>query len=77
VTCSSYRANLCDPPTPLVGAQQLRQTLGERARMVTVDQGGHGGYLVTANKCANDMVTTFLTIGQRPERDAFCAAQPS
>lgn len=45
--------------------------------MVTVDQGGHGGYLVTANKCANDMVTTFLTIGQRPERDAFCAAQPS
>ena len=69
--------NLRDPATPLVGAQQLRQTLGDRARMVTVDQGGHGVYLVTANKCANDTVTTFLTTGKRPARDAFCADQPS
>ena len=30
---------------------------------------------VAANKCANDAVTTFLTTGQRPARDAFCAAQ--
>ncbi|GAA4856189.1 alpha/beta hydrolase [Saccharopolyspora cebuensis] len=32
--------NLRDPATPLAGAQRMRQALGDRARMVTADQGG-------------------------------------
>ena len=36
--------NLRDPATPLAGAKELRQALGDRARMVTADQGGHGVY---------------------------------
>ncbi|GAA0617553.1 alpha/beta hydrolase [Kutzneria viridogrisea] len=67
--------NLRDVPTPLPGARQLRQAFGDRARMVTADQGGHGVYLVGKNKCANNAVTTFLTTGQRPPHDLACAAE--
>ncbi|AHI02134.1 alpha/beta hydrolase [Kutzneria albida] len=69
--------NLRDPGTPLVGAQQLRQAFGERARMVTADQGGHGVYLLGKNKCANNAVTRFLTTGQRSANDLACAAEPN
>ncbi|GIG87795.1 alpha/beta hydrolase [Plantactinospora endophytica] len=70
--------NLRDPGTPLAGARELRKAFGDRARMVTADQGGHGAYLLFArNTCANDTVTTFLTTGQRPHRDVACAAEPS
>ncbi|MGW0894516.1 alpha/beta hydrolase [Saccharopolyspora sp. NPDC002578] len=64
-----------DPGTPLSGARELRSALGERARMVTVEEGGHGVYAVGANRCANDAVTEFLVTGERPE-DTTCAAQP-
>jgi pimeloyl-ACP methyl ester carboxylesterase len=67
--------NLRDPATPLAGAREMRAALGHRARLVKVDNGGHGVYLGT-NTCANDAVTTFLTQGQRPPRDSFCAKQP-
>ncbi|MFB9903128.1 alpha/beta hydrolase [Allokutzneria oryzae] len=67
--------NTRDPGTPLVGAQQMRRALGDRARMVTADQGGHGAYVIGANKCANDVVTAFLTTGKRPARDITCAAE--
>jgi hypothetical protein len=69
--------NLRDPGTPLVGAQRLRRAFGDRARMVTADQGGHGVYLFSKNTCANDAITTFLTTGQRPSHDLACAAEPS
>jgi pimeloyl-ACP methyl ester carboxylesterase len=69
--------NLRDPGTPLVGARQLRQAFGDRARMVTADQGGHGVYPYGENKCANNAVTTFLTTGQRPSHDLACAAGPN
>ncbi|HEY2062123.1 MAG TPA: alpha/beta hydrolase [Amycolatopsis sp.] len=65
--------NLRDPGTPLAGALKTRQALGNRARMVTVDQGGHGVYLITRNQCANDTVTAFLANGQRPAHDLACA----
>ncbi|SDM73756.1 alpha/beta hydrolase [Allokutzneria albata] len=68
--------NTRDPGTPLVGAQQMRRALGDRARMVTADQGGHGVYVFAPNKCANDAVTAFLTEGKRPARDIVCAAEP-
>jgi len=63
-----------DPATPLVNALKLRSAFGERARMVTVDQGGHGVYLAP-NQCANTAVTTFLVTGDRPAHDVHCAAQ--
>jgi hypothetical protein len=37
--------NLRDPATPYRKALNLRAALGDRARMVTVDVGGHGSYL--------------------------------
>ncbi|WP_439377210.1 alpha/beta hydrolase [Amycolatopsis lexingtonensis] len=65
--------NQRDPGTPLSGARKLRAAFGERARMITIDQGGHGAYLFTPSKCGNSLVTTFLVSGQRPA-DTFCAA---
>ncbi|MGW2210721.1 alpha/beta hydrolase [Streptomyces sp. NPDC001781] len=66
-----------DPGTPLAGARKLRSAFGNRATMVTVDQGGHGVYPFGSNTCANDVVTAFLTTGQHPSRDLACAAEPS
>ncbi|WP_372350857.1 alpha/beta hydrolase [Streptomyces sp. KL116D] len=65
-----------DPGTPLVGAMKLRRAFGDRAAMVTVDQGGHGVYPFGRNTCANDTVTAFLAGGQRPSEDLSCAAEP-
>ncbi|MFF4752093.1 alpha/beta hydrolase [Streptomyces sp. NPDC002514] len=67
--------NLRDPGTPLAGARELRRALGDRARMVTADQGGHGVYPFGENACAKNAVTTFLTTGERPARDLACAAE--
>lgn len=66
-----------DPGTPLAGARELRRALGDRAVLVTADQGGHGVYPFGVNTCANDAVTTYLTTGQRPARDLACAADPA
>ncbi|MEV8404113.1 alpha/beta hydrolase [Streptomyces niveus] len=65
-----------DPGTPLAGAKKLRQALGQRATMVTADNGGHGVYPFARNTCVDDAVTTFLTDGQRPAGDLACAAEP-
>ncbi|TWH21517.1 alpha/beta hydrolase [Prauserella rugosa] len=64
-----------DPGTPLAGALKLRSAFGNRATMVTADQGGHGVYPFSANTCAVDAVTEFLTTGQRPAHDLACAAE--
>ncbi|MEV7037222.1 alpha/beta hydrolase [Amycolatopsis sp. NPDC051061] len=69
--------NLRDPATPLAGARRLREAFGNRARMVTADQGGHGTYLFGSNACANNAATAFLTSGVRPFRDTACAAEPA
>ncbi|MGY5136829.1 alpha/beta hydrolase [Streptomyces nigrescens] len=66
-----------DPGTPLVGAMKLRRAFGDRATMVTADQGGHGVYPFGRNTCANNTVTAFLTNGQRPAEDLACAAEPN
>ncbi|SEO79033.1 alpha/beta hydrolase [Amycolatopsis saalfeldensis] len=68
--------NLRDPATPLAGALRTRAAFGGRARLVTVDQGGHVAY-GAGNKCGNDAVTGYLVTGQRPAHDAFCPAQPA
>jgi pimeloyl-ACP methyl ester carboxylesterase len=66
--------NLRDPATPLAGARQLRKAFGDRATMVTADQGGHGVYPVGKNQCAKHAVTAFLTTGELPARDYHCTA---
>ncbi|MEU6017873.1 alpha/beta hydrolase [Streptomyces sp. NPDC047515] len=65
--------NLRDPATPYSGALKMREAFGHRARLVAVDHGGHGVYLGNGNACGDSTVTTFLTTGVRPERDAYCA----
>lgn len=52
----------------------MREAFGDRARLVTVDHGGHGVYLGNGNACGDRAVTEFLTTGHRPSRDTFCAA---
>ncbi|MGV9311091.1 alpha/beta hydrolase [Streptomyces sp. NPDC003691] len=64
-----------DPATPHFGAVRMRQALGDRARMVTVERGGHGVYLNDIGKgCGDAAVTAFLKTGVRPERDISCGA---
>ncbi|BCJ33914.1 alpha/beta hydrolase [Actinocatenispora thailandica] len=69
--------NLRDPATPLRGALRTRRALGRRARLLTVDQGGHVVYLTGSNRCANNAVTDYLATGRRPSHDAYCPAQPA
>ncbi|TLW92089.1 alpha/beta hydrolase [Saccharomonospora piscinae] len=69
--------NRRDPATPLAGARQLREAFGDRARMVTADQGGHLAYLQLDNQCLNDLATDFLVTGERPNRDVACEAEPA
>lgn len=69
--------NLRDPATPLAGALRLRQALGNRARLITADQGGHGAYLFGTNSCLNNAVSSFLASGARPAQDTACAAAPA
>ncbi|MET9695336.1 alpha/beta hydrolase [Streptomyces sp. NPDC006529] len=64
--------NLRDPATPYAGALKMREAFGPRARLVTVDHGGHGVYLGNGNACADRAVTDFLTTGHRPSADTHC-----
>ncbi len=64
--------NLRDPATPYSGALRLRGALGQRARMVAVDAGGHGAYLENGNACGDRTVTAFLASGQWPAQDLHC-----
>ncbi|MEU7281821.1 alpha/beta hydrolase [Streptomyces sp. NPDC045431] len=64
--------NLRDPATPYVGALKMRESFGDRARLVTVDAGGHGSYLANGNACGDAAVTDFLLTGERPNRDTYC-----
>lgn len=69
--------NLRDPGTPYWGATQMRADLGQRARMVSVDQGGHGVYELTPNQCANNSATDYLVDGTFPATDTYCPAEPT
>ncbi len=63
--------NLRDPATPYSGALELRHAYGDRARMISVDAGGHGAY-PSPSACANDAVERFLRDGTRPDQDILC-----
>ncbi|MFD7963650.1 alpha/beta hydrolase [Streptomyces zaomyceticus] len=64
--------NLRDPSTPYAKGLRMRAALGERARLVSVDRGGHGVYLGNGNACGDRAVTRFLTEGARPAEDVLC-----
>ncbi|MFJ5680199.1 alpha/beta hydrolase [Streptomyces sp. NPDC093097] len=66
--------NLRDPTTPYFGALRMRTALGGRARLVTVDRGGHGAYLANGNACGDRAVTEYLVSGRRPTTDLRCTA---
>jgi pimeloyl-ACP methyl ester carboxylesterase len=64
--------NLRDVATPYRGALELREAFGDRARMVSVDSGGHEAYLANGNACGDRLVSRFLATGERPARDVLC-----
>ncbi|MER6801153.1 MULTISPECIES: alpha/beta hydrolase [Streptomyces] len=61
-----------DVATPLSGALKLREALGRRAVMVTVNSTGHDAYLAHGNECGDRTVSRFLATGERPARDVYC-----
>lgn len=67
--------NARDVSTPLAGARKMRGAFGDRARMVVVDAVGHAAYVDNGNACGDAKVTRFLLTGERPARDAYCAAR--
>ncbi|PAZ09756.1 hypothetical protein CLM62_45355 [Streptomyces sp. SA15] len=61
-----------DVATPLSGALKLREALGDRAVMVTVNSTGHDAYLANGNACGDRTVSRFLATGERPDEDVYC-----
>ena len=66
--------NLRDPATTFGAATSLRREYGDRARLVGVDQGGHGAYMFSPNACVRRIGTDFLVHGARPA-DMTCPAE--
>lgn len=63
-----------DPATPLRGGELMREQFGDRSRLVTVDNSGHGAYVLHDNACALETTTNFLVDGTFPKRDVSCRA---
>jgi hypothetical protein len=64
--------NRNDPATPHRGAELLREKFGDRGRLVSVDDSGHGAYVLGGNTCASDVTTRYLVDGEMPADDVFC-----
>ncbi|MEV5973790.1 alpha/beta hydrolase [Streptomyces sp. NPDC051921] len=64
--------SLRDPSTPHSAGLKMRAALGAKARLVSVDHGGHGMYLGNGNVCGDRTVTRFLLTGERPATDVTC-----
>jgi pimeloyl-ACP methyl ester carboxylesterase len=64
--------NTRDPATPLVSALGMRASLGRRAAMILVDEGGHGVFGL--GSCADQVAIDYLATGQLPASDRFCPA---
>ncbi|MBP2325095.1 pimeloyl-ACP methyl ester carboxylesterase [Kibdelosporangium banguiense] len=61
-----------DPATPHFAGVRMREAFGHRVRLVSVNTGGHGAYLVNGNACGDATVTKFLVDGTRPATDIAC-----
>lgn len=66
--------NRRDPLTPYAPALNLRRALGARAKLVSVDEGGHGAAYLNTSTCANDAATNYLVSGTYPASDTNCGA---
>ncbi|MBU6535391.1 alpha/beta hydrolase [Streptomyces mayonensis] len=66
--------NRRDVPTPHRGGELLREKFGDRARLVSVDDSGHGVYVLGKNSCALNTTTRYLVEGEMPEQDTSCPA---
>ncbi|WP_280221037.1 alpha/beta hydrolase [Nocardia neocaledoniensis] len=66
--------NRRDPVTPHRNAELLRAKFGDRARLVSVDQSGHGAYVNHDSACAKATTTAFLVDGTMPPADVSCPA---
>lgn len=66
--------NLRDPATPHLGGRLLDEKFGQRSRLVSVDDTGHGVYVFGDNPCAWNVATSYLVDGEFPERDLSCEA---
>ncbi|MFF0226220.1 alpha/beta hydrolase [Streptomyces sp. NPDC004629] len=66
--------NLRDAPTPHDGGKMLRQKFADRSRLLSVDDTGHGVYVLGDNPCALNTTTRFLVEGKMPEKDMLCRA---
>ncbi|WP_432848781.1 alpha/beta fold hydrolase [Amycolatopsis sp. CA-161197] len=62
--------NHADPSTASSGALEMRQALGRRAELTTIDDAGHGVDLT--NVCTAGRLTDFLLEDHLPGRDTTC-----
>ncbi|RBQ20500.1 alpha/beta hydrolase [Spongiactinospora rosea] len=63
--------NRRDNATPWAGGQGMRRALGERARFLGVEHGGHFVY-GTGSACADKATVAFLSNGTLPAENASC-----
>ncbi|WP_055554201.1 alpha/beta hydrolase [Streptomyces sp. NBRC 110028] len=66
--------NLRDPATPHEGGKMLRQKFADRSRLLSVDDTGHGAYVLGDNPCALNTTTRYLVEGTMPVKDTLCRA---
>jgi len=66
--------NRRDASTPHRGGKMLRKEFGDRARLVSVDDSGHGVYILGNNSCALNTTTRYLVEGEMPTKDTVCRA---
>jgi pimeloyl-ACP methyl ester carboxylesterase len=66
--------NLRDPGTPHLGGKMLRQKFADRSRLLSVDDSGHGAYVLGDNPCALNTTTRYLVEGKMPSEDTHCRA---
>ncbi|QLH24928.1 alpha/beta hydrolase [Streptomyces sp. Rer75] len=68
--------NLRDPATPHQGGKMLRRKFADRSRLLSVDDTGHGAYVLGDNPCTLNTTTRYLVEGTMPEKDTLCRAAP-
>ncbi|MFS0695595.1 alpha/beta hydrolase [Streptomyces nitrosporeus] len=66
--------NRRDASTPHLGGKMLREKFGDRARLISVDDSGHGVYVLGRNSCALNTTTRYLVEGEMPTKDTSCRA---
>ncbi|WP_130797380.1 alpha/beta hydrolase [Streptomyces otsuchiensis] len=66
--------NKLDPATPHLGAELLREKFEDRSRLLSVDDSGHGVYVLGGNSCALNTTTRYLVDGEMPADDVLCPA---